>query len=106
MKRLPCNTCPWRPSTPPHGFPGGHMSERILRCAGRDAWNPDFTLMQCHCTADRNPGVCVGFALVVGFDSLGLRLAVCAGLVDMDQLDTDEHLLTLDQVVERHGLVD
>jgi hypothetical protein len=60
-------------------------------------------IMQCHCSADSNPKVCVGFALQVGRDSAACRLAVCLGLFDPERMETDEELHTLESVIQKHG---
>jgi hypothetical protein len=59
--------------------------------------------MQCHCTPDVHPEICVGFALQVGPESVGYRLAVCFGLLDPDGLLADEELHTLHSLLRTHG---
>jgi hypothetical protein len=101
MTRVPCPSCPWRKSTPPGGFPGGCLdTRRLLNMASGD-FGP---AMQCHSTPDgEHAQVCVGFALVVGFDSMGLRLAALQGLYDPDTVAADEDLHTLASVLRTHG---
>jgi hypothetical protein len=60
-------------------------------------------IMQCHCSADSMPEVCVGFALQVGRDSAACRLAACLGLFDPERMETDEELHTLESVIRQHG---
>ena len=99
--RKPCSTCPWRRSTPPGGFPGGILdARRLLSMAG----GADPKAMQCHCTPDgADAQVCVGFALVVGFRSLGLRLAAVFGRYDPATVETDAPLHSLASVLRAHG---
>lgn len=58
-------------------------------------------VMGCHATSHRT--ACVGFALVVGFDSVGLRIAQCIGAVDVRGMHTDEPLWSVDELIERHN---
>ena len=60
-------------------------------------------IMQCHCSSDRRPEVCVGFALQVGRDSIACRLAASIGLFDPERMETDEELHTLESVIRQHG---
>ncbi len=67
----------------------------------RGGW--DERIMQCHCSPDSSPEVCVGFALQVGRDSVACRLAACLGLFDPELMATDEELHTLESVIRQHG---
>jgi hypothetical protein len=99
--RMPCSTCPWRRSVRARGFPGGIIDyEKLLRMVKGGA---NERIMQCHCSADSNPKVCVGFALQVGRDSAACRLAACLGLIDPERMETDEELHTLESVIRQHG---
>lgn len=99
--RLPCHNCPWRKSTPPGGFPGGVIdAPRLLQMAS-GGFGP---AMQCHCTPDDNRAqACVGFALAVGFDCVGLRMAAMAGHYDPEQVATDAPLHSLRSLLFTHG---
>jgi hypothetical protein len=100
-QRVPCPSCPWRRSTPAGGFPGGIIDAMsLVRMVGGGAHEP---VMQCHCTPDTSPEICVGFALQVGGDAMSYRLAVIAGVVDPKQLTTDEPLHTLGSLLRKHG---
>lgn len=96
-KREPCPTCPWRRETPPRGFPGGFVAADSLM---RMVRNEDFKVMQCHCSPDTNPSVCVGFAVQVGGRSIAYRLLVLSG---EPQLSTDADLLSLPELIQKHG---
>lgn len=86
-KRKPCVTCPWRRDVPPHGFPGGSIDARLARMAEGDFMT---TAMQCHCTPDgERAQVCVGFAVQVGFESVGLRIAAMTGGFDPNDVSAD-----------------
>ena len=98
--RRACASCPWRRSTPPGGFPGGCVSERLRAMA---SGHPHETgVMQCHSTPDDRPKVCVGFAVRVGPESVGFRLAGVMGLLD-PVVDDGDLLDTVDEVIERHN---
>lgn len=100
--RTPCPTCPWRKSTPPGGFPGGCLdSRRLLAMAGGDPAEP---AMQCHSTPDgEGAKVCVGFALQVGYRSVGLRIARFCGRYNPATIDADGPLHTLKSVLATHA---
>lgn len=103
MARQACPTCPWRTSTPPGGFPGGCVQEDELRrmASGDPAC---MKVMQCHNTPDDHRAkVCVGFAVRVGGDSVGYRLAGALGLLDPVADDGDELLPSVEAVIERHN---
>lgn len=99
--RVPCKTCPWRESTPRGGFPGGIIDYKLLLDM---TFGQSLRAMQCHCTPNgAQAEVCVGFALQVGFTSPGYRLAVALGRADPEDLATDELLLSLENLVLKHG---
>lgn len=102
MARKACKTCPWRASTPPGGFPGGCVNEGELRrmASGDPAC---MKVMQCHNTPDDHRAkVCVGFAVRVGTDSVGYRLAGAFGM--LDEVEGDADLLpSVEAVIERHN---
>jgi hypothetical protein len=62
-----------------------------------------FRLMQCHCTPDDDRAkVCVGFAVKVGPQSFGYRLAGTFGMID--EVEDDGDLLDdIEQVIEKHN---
>jgi hypothetical protein len=60
-------------------------------------------VMQCHSTPDSAPRVCVGFAVRVGSDSVGYRLAGAMGLIDEVEADPDDLLEDVEQVIHRHN---
>lgn len=61
--------------------------------------------MQCHCTPDGPEArVCVGFALVVGFDSVPLRFAAVLKRYSPEEHEaTSEPLHTPASLVRFHG---
>lgn len=86
-KRKPCRTCPWRKDVPPHGFPGGSLCPSLASMASGEF---GMTAMQCHSTPDGPEAqVCVGFAVRVGFNSVGLRVAALCGRYDPDDVSAE-----------------
>lgn len=102
MTRItPCPTCPWRKTTPAKGFPGGFVNAR--RLVEMKTNTGEGGVMQCHCTPDTSPEICVGFALQIGAESIGYRMAVIAGLVDPDTLHCPDELHTFWSLIRTHG---
>jgi hypothetical protein len=99
--RVPCPTCPWRKSVPKGGFPGGIVDIERLMLAIRGGASEK--IMQCHCSRDSDPKVCVGFVLQVGRESVACRIAVILGGVDPEQMGTDEDLHSLESLLLMHG---
>ena len=62
-------------------------------------------VMQCHATPDDHRAkVCVGFAVRVGSDSVGYRLAGAFGMLDeVEEPDDGELLPSVEAVIERHN---
>ena len=101
MSRAACKTCPWRKSVKPGGFPGGCVREGELRRMA--SGEPYFKVMQCHNTPDdQHAKVCVGFALRVGDDSVGYRLAATCELID-EVHDDGDLLENIEEVIEKHN---
>lgn len=66
--------------------------------------DPTEPAMQCHATPDgERAQACVGFALQVGYRSVGLRVAWVVGRYDPASMDTDEPLHTVESVLETHA---
>lgn len=102
MPRKACNTCPWRTDTSPGGFPGGCVAEGELRRMA--SGDPScMKVMQCHNTPDDHRAkVCVGFAVRVGRNSVGYRLAEAYGLLDETE-GGDDLLPSVEVVINRHN---
>ena len=45
-----------------------------------------FKVMQCHKSSDSKPRPCAGFLSVVGYESIGVRLAAMRGVIDPDDV--------------------
>ena len=101
MARPACKTCPWRKSVAPGGFPGGCVNEAELRRMA--SGEPYMKVMQCHSTPDGEQAkVCVGFAIRVGVDSIGFRLAKISGMID--EVEDDGDLIeSIDDLIYRHN---
>lgn len=99
--RTPCPTCPWRRSVPRRGFPGGIIDARRLVQMVEGGLGEQ--IMQCHCSRDDKPEVCVGFVLQVGRRSVSCRWAVMVELFDPNKMSTDEPLHTFESILQTHG---
>ena len=78
-----CKNCPFRKSSPKAGEPGGSVpvaDAAAMRRVVRDCTD-GMKVMQCHKSSDRAPTPCAGFLSVVGYESVGVRLAVMTGIV-------------------------
>lgn len=86
----PCKSCPWRLSTRSADIPGtGGISGPL----GREMLRPgSLRAMACHLGDQAHPIPCAGFVVVVGRDSLGLRLAAAGGVLRFEDYSTDAPL--------------
>lgn len=75
-----CRNCPWRKSSPKAGEPGGSVPEPDALATAR-ACTDGHKVMQCHKSTGAKPKPCAGFLSVVGYESIGVRLAVMGGIV-------------------------
>lgn len=80
VKAILCQNCPFRRSSPKAGEPGGSVPEPGAIETARECTS-GMKVMQCHKSSDRAPRACAGFLSVVGYDSIGVRVAVVLGLV-------------------------
>lgn len=86
--RRPCTTCPWRVDTPTEHWHPDHFESIYKNCQG-DA----FHVMLCHhATKSPEPAkiVCQGWARVLGFDAIGVRLAAIKGTVTAAEVNDTE----------------
>lgn len=76
-----CKNCPFRRSSPKAGEPGGSIPEYDtdeMRRAVHDV-TEGRKVMRCHDSEPGDPRPCAGFLSVVGYESIGVRLAVALG---------------------------
>ena len=76
-----CRNCPWRKSSPKAGEPGGSIPEPDALTTAH-ACLDGHKVMQCHKSSDAKPKPCAGYLSVVGYESVGVRLAACMGTID------------------------
>lgn len=85
--RKPCENCPWRRDAEPEYWDPDHF---------RDIWgscqDDGMAMMLCHKStvlpeSERNDLACQGWARVMGFDSIGVRIAVLSGKLTTDEVD-------------------
>lgn len=82
MKHRPCGDCPWRKDAPPKYWHPDHFSSIERHCQ-----HDGVRIMLCHKSTAAQQHVCAGWAAVVGFDAIGLRMAVMMGKYDPAGLD-------------------
>jgi hypothetical protein len=79
-----CKNCPFRKASPKAGELGGSVpvssSIARMRAVVRDVTD-GMKVMQCHDSTDCDPRACAGFLSVVGYESIGVRLAAMSGIV-------------------------
>lgn len=86
----PCKSCPWRLTTRSEDIPGSGGIDGPL---GREMLRPgSLRAMACHLGDEAQPIPCAGFVVVVGRDSLGLRLAAASGVLRFEDYTTDAPL--------------
>ena len=86
----PCKSCPWRLTTRSEDIPG---TGGISGPRGREMLRPEsLRAMACHLGNDAQPIPCAGFVVVVGRDSVGLRLAAARGVLRFEDYTTDAPL--------------
>lgn len=106
--RRPCTECPWRKDV----APGQFAPENYLRLAqtgygkvGAEA-PLDATWFACHKSNQDEEFHCAGWLAAVGYEHLGVRLAVVHGVVDAAALDPGEDWpelhLTWDDLLATH----
>lgn len=82
-ERHPCANCPWR-----RDAPRGHWDPDHFRSIWHNCQDDGLALMLCHKTATREVAPdtpCAGAVLVLGFQSIGIRLAAGAGRVVLSE---------------------
>ena len=83
-KQRPCDNCPWRKDAPRGYWDPQHFVDIARHC--RDDGTHS---MACHKSTPEDPILCAGYILVVGFDSIGLRIAAVRGEVSMKDYDAE-----------------
>jgi len=85
MKK-PCDNCPWRRDAPTAYWDPDHFTEIWRNCQDDGA-----RIMLCHKAGnlpedEAREIVCHGWVRVVGYDAIGVRLAVMRGQVSPDEV--------------------
>lgn len=80
--RIPCANCPWRLDAPRKHWDPSHFVE-IWRNCQDDGTN----VMACHKSTKQRPRVCQGWVRVLGFEAIGVRLAVMRGQVTTAEIE-------------------
>jgi hypothetical protein len=85
--RKPCSNCPWRKDAPRGYWDPSHFVEIWRNCQG-DGMHQ----MLCHKAnalpeAERGSLICQGWARVMGFDAIGVRLAAMSGKLTVEEVE-------------------
>ena len=89
IKAVLCQNCPFRKSSPKAGEVGGSVPvSNDLHKMRSVAHNitEGMSVMQCHKSSDAKPKPCAGYLSVVGYESAGVRLAACMGVIDREDI--------------------
>lgn len=98
----PCGNCPWRTDAPRSYWDPQHFADIALGC--RD---DGIDVMLCH-KSPKLPEriVCAGWAAVMGFDAIGVRIASVRGMYDPEKLDVSglELFGSFEEMLEANGV--
>lgn len=72
MSRVPCRSCPWRKGSISEDIP--NFNPEGAQELSQTCRDDGFSVMACHKSTDTAFVVCAGFALQVGYESVGLRM--------------------------------
>ena len=102
MKK-PCDNCPWR-----RDAPVGYWDPEHFRDIWRNCQDDGMSLMLCHKSRlDEDIKVpCAGAILVLGFASIGIRIATMRGTIDPAEYGADglELYSTFAEMLEANGI--
>ena len=104
-RRYPCAECPFRRDTEPGQFPACRY-EALEQTAGRPGAEAPLgaPLFACHKSTEGRDEACAGWLAVVGYDHIGVRIAVAFGELPADALepgdDWPELFSTYDEMAE------
>lgn len=90
--KQPCASCPWRVDAAASHIPQFdiQLAERLARCCPDERGvgpDHDASLFACHLSKPEHPFACAGWLAQVGRAHVGVRLAVMAGRISVEQLD-------------------
>ena len=88
--RRPCNSCPWRKDVPIAYWHPNHFTSIYTQCQ-----DDGMHVMLCHGAnrlpeGERSKLICQGWVRVVGFDSVGVRIACINGNVTLAEVNDTE----------------
>ena len=84
-KHSPCADCPWR-----NDAPVGFWHKSNFKKLWKNCQDDGLRLMLCHKSRkSRKKQICAGYAIVLGYESIGLRLAAFEGQFDPNDYDAN-----------------
>lgn len=108
--RKPCNNCPWRRDAEPGYWDPDHFRDIWSNCQ-----DDGLSVMLCHKAtalpeAERGDLVCQGWARVMGYEAIGVRIAVLSGRLDPAEVcnrgtvDGPELYDSFEEMLEANGI--
>jgi hypothetical protein len=103
----PCADCPWRRDSPAGEFTPQRY-EALRATAGRPGAEAGLSapIFACHKSTEGRDRACAGWLAVVGYDHLGVRLAVVTGRLPAEALQAGEDwpglFASYDELAERN----
>lgn len=86
-RRGPCPTCPWRVDAV------GEFPAEAFKHSAPVAYDMATHVFACHQSGSSKPAICAGFLLRNSVNNLGVRLKLCRGLIDLNQVTDGGHEL-------------
>ena len=101
-KRSPCADCPWRKDAPVGFWHKSNFNKLWKNCQ-----DDGLRLMLCHKSRkSRKKQICAGYAIVLGYESIGLRLAAISGQFDPNDYDANGIVLhpSFEAIMKAQGI--
>lgn len=83
----PCDNCPWRVGASTDTIPGFDAAK--MQNLARACRDDGLSVMACHKSTEGRDVPCAGFVVAAGFRSIGVRLLVSLGQLDVADYATD-----------------
>jgi hypothetical protein len=105
--RHPCAKCPWRQDAPLNLWPDEELQRMYVACQ-----DDGISVMCCHANRhlpmdDPRVVPCIGWAWVLRFDAIGVRIAVMTERLTVEQIeatDGPQLYVSFDAMLEANGI--